>query len=61
MMRDGVNHFEKEEEVKVFDIAELIASAKGTRVVFLYKHMNFPIGIHIGSAAIEFPFRTFSR
>lgn len=28
MMRDGVKHFEKEEEVQVLDIAELIASAK---------------------------------
>ncbi len=28
MMRDGVKHFEKEEEVQVMDIAELIASAK---------------------------------
>ncbi|MEM1000166.1 MAG: (Fe-S)-binding protein [Bacteroidota bacterium] len=29
MMSDGVKHFEKEEEVQVFDIAELIASANG--------------------------------
>ncbi len=28
MMRDGVKHFEKEDEVQVLDIAELIASAK---------------------------------
>lgn len=28
MMRDGVKHFEKEEEVQVLDIAELIATAK---------------------------------
>jgi Fe-S oxidoreductase len=27
MMTDGVKHFEKESEVKVMDVAELIASA----------------------------------
>jgi Fe-S oxidoreductase len=27
MMTDGVKHFEKEEDVKVMDIAELIANA----------------------------------
>jgi hypothetical protein len=27
MMTDGVKHFNKEQEVKVLDIAELIASA----------------------------------
>ncbi|MCB9233715.1 MAG: (Fe-S)-binding protein [Bacteroidia bacterium] len=29
MMTDGVKHFQKEESVKVYDIAELIASARG--------------------------------
>lgn len=29
MMTDGVKHYEKEEKVKVIDIAELIASARG--------------------------------
>ena len=27
MMTDGVKHFEKEESVKVYDVAELIAQA----------------------------------
>ena len=27
MMTDGIKHFDKEEQVKVFDVAELIASA----------------------------------
>ena len=29
MMTDGTKHFEKEDSVKVYDVAELIASAKG--------------------------------